>query len=73
MAATGHLFKDFMAIYHPPGSAGEESGRSPAFRQLWTALCFERLAKILAALLRQRGACTLYPGHDRHLSSTWSS
>ena len=42
-------------------------------RQLWTRLCFERLAKILAALIRQRGTCTSYPGHDGHLSSTWYS
>ena len=31
------------------------------------------VAKILAALLRQRRACTLYPGDDGHLSSTWYS
>ena len=39
MAATGHLFEDMMATYHPPGIAGKVAGKSPntqwAFRQLW--------------------------------------
>ena len=39
MAATGHLFEDMMATYHPPGIAGEVAGKSSntqwAFRQLW--------------------------------------
>merc|ERR1712136_553714 len=40
MAATGHLFEDMMATYHPPGIAGKVAGKSSntqwAFRQLWS-------------------------------------
>ena len=64
--ATGNLFEDTMANYHPSGVAGEVAGhpiplrRSIDGRFLGRAgLCFERLLKILAALLRKRNTSAL--------------
>ena len=46
MAATGHLFEEMMATFHPPGVAGGRQARSSnvqwALRQLWKKNGVER-------------------------------
>ena len=76
MAATGYLFEDMTATYHPPGVAGGWQARSSntqrGFRQLWKKSGVEHLQRDLGGVSMAVGdANTLQ--HPQLFSSVTSS